>query len=179
MKQKTFENGQPVMINTLNAYWPGRVHSVAFIKDTHEPVYIVDAPALRCRGNIFSYKNILTMEEYRNLTMFPIPNKEEPMNGLPVTAHQPAPKSELLSPGVEQIPFEGLEAIGQIFSEGEKKYGLNNWKMQPDNIEYNRERTRHAIRHLMLWANGDRSEPHLAKVAWFCVTTIWREKNKT
>jgi hypothetical protein len=89
---------------------------------------------------------------------------------------QSAPKSELLAPGVEQIPFEGLEAIGQIFSEGEKKYGLDNWKSQPNNTEYNRERTRHAIRHLILWANGDRSEPHLAKVAWFCVTTIWREK---
>ncbi len=98
------------------------------------------------------------------------------MNGTPV--QQTAPKSEELAPGVEQIPFEGLEEIGKIFSEGEKKYGLNNWKLQPDNAEYNRERTRHAIRHLMLWANGDRSEPHLAKVAWFCVTTIWREKNR-
>ena len=97
----------------------------------------------------------------------------------PVPTTQLAPKSELLAPGVEQIPFEGLEAIGQIFSEGEKKYGLGNWKLQPANDEYNRERTRHAIRHLMLWANGDRSEPHLAKVAWFCVTTIWREKQKT
>ena len=96
------------------------------------------------------------------------------MNGTPV--QQSAPKSELLAPGVEQIPFEGLEAIGKIFSEREKKYGLDNWKLQPNNTEYNRERTRHAIRHLMLWANGDRSEPHLAKVAWFCVTTIWREK---
>ena len=102
---------------------------------------------------------------------------EAPFTTVSVMNQQTAPKTELLSPGVEQIPFEGLEAIGEIFSEGEKKYGLNNWKQQPDNVEYNRERTRHAIRHLMLWANGDRSEPHLAKVAWFCVTTIWREKN--
>lgn len=89
------------------------------------------------------------------------------------------PQSEKLAPGVDQIPFEGIEAIGAIFAEGEKKYGINNWKKQPDNDDYNRERTRHAIRHLMLWANGDRSEPHLAKVAWFCVTTIWREKHGT
>jgi hypothetical protein len=87
------------------------------------------------------------------------------------------PKSETLSPGLDQIPFVGIEAIGAIFAEGEKKYGRDNWKKQPNNDEYNAERTRHAIRHLFLWANGDRTEPHLAKVAWFCVTTIWREKN--
>ncbi len=110
-------------------------------------------------------------------------NKECGYNGFVELKHcvtiiteSTAPKSELLSPGVEQIPFEGLEAIGAIFSEGEKKYGRDNWKQQPNNAEYNKERTRHAIRHLMLWANGDRQEPHLAKVAWFCVTTIWREK---
>lgn len=87
------------------------------------------------------------------------------------------PLSEVLSPGIDQIPFEGLESLGLIFAEGEKKYGLDNWKKDPGNPDYNKERTRHAIRHLMLYANGDRSEPHLAKLAWFAVTTIWREKN--
>lgn len=105
-----------------------------------------------------------------------------PLNYLSYTPEKPmtteAPKSETLSPGVDQIPYSSLEDIGAIFSEGEKKYGRDNWKQQPDNAEYNAERTRHAIRHLYLWANGDRSEPHLAKVAWFCVTTLWREKQK-
>lgn len=87
------------------------------------------------------------------------------------------PLSEVLSPGIDQIPFDGLEALGAIFAEGEKKYGRDNWKKDPGNPDYNAERTRHAIRHLMLYANGDRSEPHLAKLAWFAVTTIWREKN--
>lgn len=86
------------------------------------------------------------------------------------------PSSDTLCPGIDQVPFEGIEAIGLIFKEGEEKYGRDNWKKQPDNKEYTAERTRHAIRHLWLYANGDRSEPHLAKVAWFCVTTIWREK---
>lgn len=85
------------------------------------------------------------------------------------------PRSEVVSPGIDQIPFEGVEAIGAIFAEGEVKYGKDNWKQDPSNEEYNRERTRHAIRHLLLWASGDRAEAHLAKVAWFCVTTIWRE----
>jgi len=85
-------------------------------------------------------------------------------------------KTEKLSPGIEQIPFEALEACGEIFAEGEIKYGRDNWKKGLNDQEYQTERCRHAIRHLMKWANGDRSEPHLAKVMWFCVTQIWTEK---
>lgn len=76
---------------------------------------------------------------------------------------------------VEQIPFEGLEAVGRIFAEGMKKYGKDNWKNDPS-AEYRIERCRHAIRHLMLFANGDRGEEHLAKVAWFCLTEIYLSK---
>lgn len=88
-----------------------------------------------------------------------------------------APKSDIEYPGLDQVPFEGIAAIGAIFAEGEIKYGRDNWKKQPNNLTYNAERCRHALKHLFLWANGDRQEPHLAKVAWFCVTQIWREKN--
>ena len=86
------------------------------------------------------------------------------------------PSSEILSPGIDQIPFESLEELGAIFAEGEKKYGRGNWKKDPSNNKYNAERTRHALRHLFLYANGDRSENHLAKVMWFCCTTLWRSK---
>jgi hypothetical protein len=85
-------------------------------------------------------------------------------------------KTETLSPGIEQIPFEALEACGEIFKEGEVKYGKDNWKKGVGDPFYQTERCRHAIRHLYKWANGDRSEPHLAKVMWFCVTQIWTEK---
>ena len=87
-------------------------------------------------------------------------------------------QSETLSPGIEQVPFEGIEAIGAVFEEGRVKYGVDNWKKAIGDKGYQTERTRHAIRHLTLWANGDRSEPHLAKVAWFCVTQIWTEKHE-
>jgi hypothetical protein len=85
---------------------------------------------------------------------------------------------EHTAPSVEQIPYEGIEAIGEIFLEGESKYGIDNWKKAVGDEYYRRIRTRHAIRHLMLWANGDRSENHLAKVAWFCVTQIWISKRE-
>jgi hypothetical protein len=84
------------------------------------------------------------------------------------------PKSEVLAPGVDQIPFEAMERLGAIFAEGEIKYGRDNWKTAPHDKEFNAERTRHAIRHLMLYANGDRQEDHLAKVLWFAAIMIWR-----
>lgn len=89
------------------------------------------------------------------------------------------PKSEVLYPGIDQIPFEGIVALGSIFAEGQRKYGRDSWKLGGDDIEYEEERTRHAIGHLMKWSNGDRSEPHLAKVAWFCFTQLWRESNRS
>lgn len=87
-------------------------------------------------------------------------------------------KSELLGSELRQIPFEGLDEIGKIFAEGAAKYGADNWKKGVGDIAYQNERCNHAIRHLMLWANGDRSENHLAKVAWFAVTQTWLEANQ-
>lgn len=89
----------------------------------------------------------------------------------------PKAKTETVDPGLDEIPYEGLAAVGHIFKEGEK-YGRDNWKKGVGDIDYQRERCRHAIRHLILWANGDRSESHLAKVAWFCLTQIWIEVNE-
>jgi hypothetical protein len=85
------------------------------------------------------------------------------------------PKSDVVCPGIDQVPFCLLERVGAVFADGEVKYSRGNWKQQPDNVEYDRERIRHALRHLHLYADGDRAEDHLAKVAWFCATTMWRE----
>lgn len=98
------------------------------------------------------------------------PTKPSP----PVKTKMPLPASETVSPGIDQIPFEGLEAVGEIFKEGEEKYGRDNWKIPDSYGSYDSERLRHALRHLYLYANGDRSEDHLAKVAWFCLTQIYR-----
>lgn len=146
-----------------------------------------------CFLDLVNYKRSKEKQQAMNPTLFNKYMENHPNDPTKAPATKPAtaesiwegpanpapevPKSEILAPGVDQVPFEGIEAIGAIFAEGEIKYGRGNWKKQPDNDEYNRERCRHAIRHLMLWANGDRSENHIAKVAWFCVTTIWREKN--
>lgn len=80
--------------------------------------------------------------------------------------------TEQLGLCLDQIPYLGLEAVSRVFAEGQKKYGRDNWKKGVNDPFYQTERLNHAIRHLMLWANGDRSEEHLAKVAWFCLTQI-------
>jgi hypothetical protein len=68
------------------------------------------------------------------------------------------------------IPISSLIRLGKIFKEG-LRYGRNNWKNNPD-ADFVEERTNHAIIHLMKFANGDRSEDHLAKLMWFASTTI-------
>lgn len=82
-------------------------------------------------------------------------------------------KTEVIGSNMDQIPFQAIEAIGAIFAEGEKKYGRDNWKKGILDAEYQRERLNHAILHLQKYANGDNSEKHLAKVAWFCVTQLY------
>lgn len=86
--------------------------------------------------------------------------------------------SETVSPGIDQIPFAFIERLGGIFAEGEAKYGRDNWKKGNSDPSYERERLRHAIRHLYLWADGDTREDHLTKVAWFCCTQIFRESQR-
>lgn len=84
-------------------------------------------------------------------------------------------KTEVLKSRLIDIPFISLWEIGAIFEQGANRYGIGNWKKGVNDKLYQNERANHALRHLLLWVNGDRSEKHLAKVAWFCVTQIWIE----
>lgn len=85
-------------------------------------------------------------------------------------------KSEKVPGGKRYIPLSAMEAVGAIFLEGVPKYGENNWKQGVFDRGYQMERWEHADRHLHLWAEGDRKEPHLAKVLWFCATQIELER---
>ena len=82
------------------------------------------------------------------------------------------PKTEELNLPFDQIPYHSLEEIAKIFAEGQIKYGRDNWKKGTNDPDYQLERLNHAIRHLLLYSSGDRTEQHLAKVAWFCVTQM-------
>jgi len=61
----------------------------------------------------------------------------------------------------EISPF-GLSALARVCREG-FKHGKGNWRdhPQPEGVVLN-----HVINHLAMYMKGDRSEDHLAKVAW-------------
>jgi hypothetical protein len=66
-------------------------------------------------------------------------------------------------PAYDLIEPAFITAMAEVMSQGEKIHGRENWKKatpeeQPITV-------RHLIGHLMRWLMGDRSEPHLAKVA--------------
>lgn len=84
-------------------------------------------------------------------------------------------KSDKLETGLSMIPYHSVMRLGRVFVEG-LRYGRDNWKQGVNDEEYQRERLEHAMRHLMLWTNGDRTEDHLAKVMWFCATQLELER---
>lgn len=84
-------------------------------------------------------------------------------------------KTDVLNLGLTMIPFHSLYRIGKIFIEG-LRYGKDNWKNGVNNSNYQEERLEHAMNHLFLWKEGDRTEDHLAKVAWFCLTQMDLER---
>jgi len=77
--------------------------------------------------------------------------------------------------GLLLVPFYSILRIGGIFIEG-LRYGKDNWKKGVNDKEYQEERLEHAMLHLIKWKEGDRTENHLAKVAWFCVTQMELER---
>lgn len=87
-------------------------------------------------------------------------------------------KTDIVASGVAQVPYYSIEQIGSIFKEGEPKYGRDNWLKGVNDKTYQEQRAEHALRHLMLWMQGDRSENHLAKVGWFAVTQMELERRE-
>ena len=77
--------------------------------------------------------------------------------------------------GLVLIPLYSLLALGKIFIEG-LRYGRDNWKKGVNDKEYQEERLEHALLHLIKYKEGNRSEAHLAKVAWFCFTQLELER---
>ena len=84
-------------------------------------------------------------------------------------------KSDIVGTGLTLIPWYSILAIGKIFIEG-LRYGRDNWKKGVGDLQYQEERLEHAMLHLIKWKEGDRTEAHLAKVAWFCVTQLELER---
>ena len=74
---------------------------------------------------------------------------------------------DLISPHI-------LTALAETYAEGSGKYGDTNWlKGLPSKDLIN-----HALRHIVLWQQGDTSEPHLAHALWNLGAIIHFEKTR-
>jgi hypothetical protein len=67
-----------------------------------------------------------------------------------------------------------LEALAETYGEGMHKYGRDNWKKGFKESIY----MQHAMAHLIAYANGDESEPHLGHAIWNLGAMLWLRKHK-
>lgn len=88
-------------------------------------------------------------------------------------------KSDKVPTALRLLPPTALLAVSEIFREG-IRYGEYNWEKGKDDPEWLIERHEHMLRHLNLFQSGDRSEDHIAKIAWWCLIMLaFREDGKT
>lgn len=67
-----------------------------------------------------------------------------------------------------------LRRLGETYGEGAAKYTPNNWKLGfPESVYLS-----HALEHLRLRADGDKSEDHLAHACWNLMTLMYMEEVK-
>lgn len=77
-------------------------------------------------------------------------------------------------PRFDLIPTGPLQRLADLYARGAIKYDDNNWqKGQPFSRAY-----ASLFRHLIAWRNGERTEDHLAAVAWNAFAIMWYEENK-
>lgn len=77
-------------------------------------------------------------------------------------------------PRYDLIPVQPLKRLADLYMRGAIKYDDNNWqKGQPYSRAY-----ASLFRHMIAWREGDRSEDHLAAVAWNAFALMWYEDNK-
>lgn len=62
------------------------------------------------------------------------------------------------------MPPKALLAVGAAMKEGAERYGEQNWRGFPVEVPIN-----HAMRHLVQYLSGDRSEDHLGHAAANCL----------
>jgi len=77
-------------------------------------------------------------------------------------------------PRFDLIPAEGLRRLADLYARGAEKYDDDNWKKgQPYSRAY-----ASLFRHLIQWREGDRTEDHMAAVAWNAFALMYYEERK-
>ena len=84
-------------------------------------------------------------------------------------------------PRWDLIPWKAVEMVAAVCQEGEEKHKnscVNGSTLPPLTItqEWIRKRFANALNHWFRWVDGDRSEYHLAKTAWFFLIVCQAER---
>ena len=75
-------------------------------------------------------------------------------------------------PRFDLLPTESLRRLADLYARGAEKYDDDNWKKgQPYSRAY-----ASLFRHLIQWREGDRSEDHMAAVAWNAFALMFYEE---
>ncbi len=82
-----------------------------------------------------------------------------------------ATRNELKGFRFDLLVFEFLCEMAGVMAEGVESHGEENWKGGFDNP--GRDLDNHIFGHYKKWKAGDRSEPHLAKMAVGCMFLWW------
>lgn len=95
-------------------------------------------------------------------------------NDIPVDAPAPTievdrPRTDLLGLAYRCIPTQALRRIAKVFQEG-IRYGEDSWRN--GNTEWAKERFDHKCEHENKWREGDDSEDHHAKCAWYHIVMM-------
>jgi hypothetical protein len=87
-------------------------------------------------------------------------------------------KSSEEQPRFDLIPYEAQHREAQRWGEGAKVHGVNNWQRGEGDEVFITDRLNHLINHATRYANGDRSDDHLAAVRCNAAMLIWFDERK-
>jgi len=73
------------------------------------------------------------------------------------------------------IPFSVIRRVAKVCIEGEKRYGVDNWKK---GLSY-RSTFNHLMEHLVKYIAGDTSEDQLAKVMWGIMALMYYDDHRS
>lgn len=87
-------------------------------------------------------------------------------------------KSSEQQPRIDLIPWEAIRREAVRMGEGAAAHGENNYRGGKHDAEFICDRINHLLRHAILYANGDRSDDHLAAIRANAGMLIWIEENQ-
>jgi len=82
-------------------------------------------------------------------------------------------KSSEEKPRYDLIPLEAQRREAVRMAEGARKHGENNYQQGASDPAFRRDRINHLIEHALRYADGDRSEDHLAAIRCNTGMLIW------